>query len=134
MESLAYRSLFLPICYLSVILSGFLFCLILGGLEYIVVGFKPFSFLIIPYILLFILKIRKPKVLFSKNKAEFVIHYNSKNVSIPFNEIQKISFDSLYFSSMIIIKTNFKKYRIRDVKDVYNVYKSMFSIFYDNKN
>lgn len=133
-ESVAYKSLFFPIFFLSIIFTGFIVCIVIIGFSFtnIVIGLKYFSFLFAPFILLLFLKIRKPKILISRNQNNFIIHYHSKKVSIPFNEIVDISYDSLFYSSTIIIKTKVKKYRIRDVKGVYKLYKAMMLILNDH--
>ena len=133
-ESVAYKSLFFPIFFLSIIFTGFIVYFVISGFSsaYTVIGLKYFSFLFVPFILLLFFKITKPKILISRNQNNFIIHYHSKKVSIPFNEIVDISYDSLLYSSTIIIKTKVKKYRIRDVKSVYKVYKAMMLILNDH--
>lgn len=135
-ESVAYKSLFFPIFFLSIIFTGFIVYIVIFGFSstYVVIWLKYFSFLFAPFILLLFFKIRKPKILISRNQNNFIIHYHSKKVSIPFIEIVDISFDSLLYSSTIIIKTKVKKYRIRDVKSIYKVYNAMVFILNDHKS
>lgn len=134
-ESVAYKSLFFPIFFLSILFSAFIVYIVIFGFSttYIVIGLKYFSFLFAPFIVLLFFKMTKPKILISRNQNIFIIHYHSKKVSIPFNEIADISYDSLFYSSTIIIKTKVKKYRIRDVKGVYKVYKAMMLILNENR-
>jgi|GEM_PF-2138985 len=135
-ESVAYKSLFFPIFFLSIIFTGFIVYIVIFGFSstYVVIGLKYFSFLFAPFILLLFFKIRKPKILISRNQNNFIIHYHSKKVSIPFIEIVDISYNSLLYSSTIIIKTKIKKYRIRDVKSIYKVCKAMMFILNDHKS